>query len=137
LDKNSIFQSTYRIPTGIRRISEQRQATAHRRLLSVRADTRGAPELPGRQAHRWVLICKQFEFKLAKIRAGRSATFQLRNETHANSALALYLQTNLEAARENVLCELVEQVANEQFFDQLRTKEQLGKRRELLLLDLP
>jgi len=42
----------------------------------------------------------------------KSATFQHENETHPNSALVLYLQTNLETTRENMLSELVEQVAH-------------------------
>lgn len=58
--------------------------------------------------------------------AGNGSIFELLSEVHSNSAMALYLQTNLEATKENMLSELLEQIINEQFFDQLRTKEQLG-----------
>jgi len=55
-------------------------------------------------------------------RAEQPTKFKLSNEIHDNSALTLYLQTNLEATRENVLSELVEYVAHAKF---MCTKEQL------------
>jgi len=40
--------------------------------------------------------------------------------------MELVFQTGLEEPRENMLLELLSQIMHEPFFDQLRTREQLG-----------
>lgn len=48
------------------------------------------------------------------------------HKTHLSSCAAVLFQTGLQGTRQNVLVELLEHIANEPCFNQLRTKEQLG-----------
>ena len=53
--------------------------------------------------------------------------FEAENTTHSNSSLEVFFQTGVEEIRQNMLIELLMQILHEPCFDQLRTKEQLGK----------
>lgn len=53
--------------------------------------------------------------------------YQNVNTVHPNSAIIVYYQVGTKTLRHLMLLELLEQICQEPCFDQLRTKEQLGK----------
>ncbi|ODN05282.1 Insulin-degrading enzyme [Orchesella cincta] len=57
---------------------------------------------------------------------GSNHLFQSEHKTHLSSCAAVLFQTGMQGTRQNVLVELLEHIANEPCFNQLRTKEQLG-----------
>ncbi|CAL8128505.1 unnamed protein product [Orchesella dallaii] len=67
--------------------------------------------------------CRLREINLPK---GSNHLFQTEHKSHVSSCAAVYFQTGMQERRANVLVELLENIANEPCFDQLRTKEQLG-----------
>jgi insulysin len=58
--------------------------------------------------------------------AGADFIFKSEHKTHLSSCAAVLFQTGVQGLRENVVVELLEHIANEPCFNQLRTKEQLG-----------
>jgi insulysin len=57
---------------------------------------------------------------------GSNHIYQSEHKSHLSSCAAILFQTGMQSTRDNVLVELLEHIANEPCFNQLRTKEQLG-----------
>ena len=57
---------------------------------------------------------------------GNNYLFEKRSSVHSFSAIWVYFQVGLQTERNNVLCEMFNQMIFEQMFDTLRTKQQLG-----------
>lgn len=68
------------------------------------------------------------EDRIIKLTPGTDTFVQLKqtNEKDSNSAIEIIYQFDLRNTREHVICELLAQILNQPFFEQLRTKEQLG-----------
>lgn len=61
-----------------------------------------------------------------QILQGRCYVFEMPNDVHVNSAAVIVYQIDVQSTRENMLTELLVQLIEERYFDQIRTKEQLG-----------
>lgn len=57
---------------------------------------------------------------------GSNHLFQREHKSHLSSCSAVLFQTGMQGTRQNILVEVLEHIANEPCFNQLRTKEQLG-----------
>ena len=55
------------------------------------------------------------------------------NEVHNSAGIEVYYQTDMQSSRANMLLEIFCQMIGEPCFDTLRTKEQLGKKYEMVI----
>ncbi|VDM44124.1 unnamed protein product [Toxocara canis] len=73
-----------------------------------------------------LFTCEVHQNREHEIPQGRAFVYKGFQSTHANASINLVMQTGLQSTRDNVLLELIVQLAAEPAFNQLRTNEQLG-----------
>ena len=70
---------------------------------------------------------EQWRNRQIKLSDGSNLCFETVNQIHQTNGIRVHLQIGVEDnGRENCLLELFVQIIKEQFFDELRTKQQLG-----------
>ena len=84
-------------------------------LTRLKTDCKTRPLLPSQ-------LVKEREVELRD----RSSVFTTTNGVHRSSCIENYYQCGLQDTRNNMLLELFSQIINEDCYNQLRTKEQLG-----------
>jgi len=73
-----------------------------------------------------LLSAQAVRLREVELPSGSTHVFKSEHHSHLSSCVSVLFQAGMQETKTNVTVELLEHIANEPFFNQLRTKEQLG-----------
>eukprot|EP00118_Oscarella_pearsei_P012850 m.97877 g.97877 ORF g.97877 m.97877 type:complete len:559 (+) comp36963_c0_seq26:1339-3015(+) len=80
----------------------------------------------GAKATKALLHSQLVRHRCIQLADGSSFLYKATNGVHPSSAVEMFLQTEMQSTRSNMLLEIFSQLIKESFFNVLRTQEQLG-----------